>query len=90
MADKIAISTTALVLILGITRFISAAENWIVSPIISTIAKDFNVSIPQINAILTAYLIPYGIMQPFYVYISDRNGKKKFYPVQYSALHLVL
>ncbi|SDF14080.1 MFS transporter [Sporomusa acidovorans] len=71
------ITDKQLVLILGLAGFISAADNWIVSPILPAIAAGFAVSIAQVGIILTAYLIPYGIMQPVYGYISDRWGKAK-------------
>lgn len=64
-----------LVYILGFAGLISVADNWIISPVLSAIAGGFDVSISQAGAILTAYMIPYGIMQPVYGFISDRWGK---------------
>lgn len=66
-----------LVWILGLAGFISAADNWIVSPVLPAIADSCRVSIATAGAILTAYLIPYGIMQPVYGFFSDHWGKKK-------------
>lgn len=66
-----------LVGILGLAGFISAADNWIVSPILPAIAAGFGVSISQVGAVLTAYMIPYGMMQPVYGFVSDRLGKVK-------------
>jgi predicted MFS family arabinose efflux permease len=66
-----------LVFILGLAGFISAADNWFVSPVLPAIAKSFGASISQTGAILTAYLIPYGVMQPIYGFFSDRYGKSK-------------
>ena len=66
-----------LVWILGLAGFISAADNWVVSSVLPAIASGFGVSIAQVGIILTAYLIPYGIMQPVYGFISDRLGKGK-------------
>lgn len=62
---------------LSVAGFISAADNWVISPILPAIASEFDISITQAGAILTAYLIPYGIMQPVYGFLSDRFGKAK-------------
>ncbi len=69
-------SNNRLVWILGFTGFISAADNWIVSPILPEIAATMGISIPQAGIILTAYMIPYGLMQPVYGFLGDRLGKK--------------
>lgn len=66
---------TTFILILGLAGFISAADNWFVSPSLPAIAAGFNVSISKAGVILTAYMIPYGIMQPVYGFLSDRWSK---------------
>ncbi len=66
-----------LIIILGIGGFISAADNWFVSPILPAIASEFNASIPRTGIILTLYMIPYGTMQPIYGYFSDCYSKVK-------------
>lgn len=68
-------SPHSLVFILGIAGFISAADNWFVSPALPAIASDLGVSILSAGLILTAYLLPYGCMQPVFGLISDRAGK---------------
>jgi len=65
------------VIILGLAGFISAADNWFVSPVLPAIASGFGISIPQAGAIITAYMIPYGLMQPVYGFFSDRKSKIK-------------
>jgi len=65
----------ALVPVLGFAGLISAADNWIVAPILPSIANGLHVSIAQAAWTLTAYLIPYGIMQPVHGYLSQRWGK---------------
>lgn len=77
MNSKCTITYTKLVWILGFAGFISAADNWIVSPTLPAIAAGFGVTISQIGIILTAYMIPYGIMQPVYGFLSDRWGKAR-------------
>lgn len=64
-----------LVLILGLAGFVSAADNWFVSPALTPIAVNFGVSVSVAGAILTAYMIPYGVMQPVYGFFSDRWSK---------------
>lgn len=64
-----------LVLILGLAGFVSAADNWFVSPSLPAIATSFGVSVAAAGGILTAYMIPYGLMQPVYGYFGDRYDK---------------
>ena len=64
-------------MILGFAGFISAADNWIVSPVLPAIAASFGVSIALTGIILTAYLVPYGLMQPIYGFLSDNRGKTR-------------
>ncbi|MDN3955845.1 MFS transporter [Sporolactobacillus laevolacticus] len=66
-----------LVLILGFSGFISAANSWFVSPVLPAISNSFGTSIAQAGIILTAYMIPYGIMQPVYGFFSDQYSKLK-------------
>jgi predicted MFS family arabinose efflux permease len=65
----------SLVFILGLAGFISAADNWFISPMLPAIAGAFQTSISKAGTILTAYMIPYGIMQPVYGFFSDRRSK---------------
>lgn len=64
-----------LVLILGLAGFVSAADNWFVSPALSPIASEFSISISIAGSVLITYMIPYGIMQPVYGFFSDRWSK---------------
>ncbi|AKA67344.1 MFS transporter [Clostridium scatologenes] len=66
-----------LVLILGMAGFVSAADNWLISPILPAISAGFGASIAKTGIIITAYMIPYGIMQPVYGFFSDNWGKTK-------------
>lgn len=66
-----------MIFILSLAGFISAADNWIVSPVLPAIAATFGISIAFTGIILTAYLVPYGLMQPFYGFLSDNRGKKR-------------
>ncbi|WP_406542202.1 MFS transporter [Clostridium ljungdahlii] len=73
--EQVSLKYDILIVILGIGGFISAADNWFVSPILPAIASEFNTSIPRTGIILTLYMIPYGIMQPVYGYFSDCYSK---------------
>lgn len=66
---------STLVLILGVAGFISAADNWFVSPVLTPIALNFGVSVSVAGIVLTSYMIPYGIMQPIYGFFSDKWSK---------------
>ncbi|TGA96282.1 MFS transporter [Sporolactobacillus shoreae] len=70
-------SLNRLVLILGFSGFVSAANSWFVSPVLPAMANSFGISIAQAGVILTAYMMPYGIMQPVYGFFSDRYSKLK-------------
>lgn len=74
---SVTLSNNKLVLILGLAGFISAADNWFVSPVLPAIAANFSISIPKAGIILAAYMIPYGIMQPVYGFFSDGFSKVK-------------
>ncbi len=65
----------ATVFILGCGGLVSAADNWMVAPILPSICDGLNVSIAQGAMILTAYMIPYGAMQPVHGYLSERCGR---------------
>lgn len=75
--NTVTLKYTTLILILGLAGFISAADNWFISPSLPAIAAGFKSSISKAGIILTAYMIPYGIMQPVYGFLSDRLSKKK-------------
>ena len=82
------INNKVLIWKLGVAGFISAADNWFISPVLPAIASGFDVSISQAGAILTAYMIPYGVMQPVYGFLSDCRGKAKI--LQWIVLGLAL
>jgi predicted MFS family arabinose efflux permease len=77
VTKEFSMSHKNMVLLLGFAGFISAADNWIVAPILPAIAAGFDVSIARVAVILTAYMIPYGVMQPVYGFLSDRWGKAR-------------
>lgn len=66
-----------IVCVLGLAGFLSAADNWIVSPILPALATYFSTTISCVGFVLTLYLIPYGFMQPVYGFLSDRVGQTR-------------
>lgn len=63
------------VITLGFCGLVSAADNWFVSPALPAIAQTLAVA-PSVAAfILTAYLVPYGALQPVCGAIGDRVGR---------------
>jgi Arabinose efflux permease len=65
------------VLILGLAGFVSAADNWFISPSLPAIAANFGTTVAVTGSILTAYMIPYGFMQPIYGFFGDQQDKVK-------------
>lgn len=61
---------------IGFAGFISAADNWVASLLLPDIASTFDTTVARSSAVLTAYLLPYGIMQPLYGYYSDTYKRK--------------
>lgn len=64
-----------LIIVLGMAGFVSAADNWVVSALLPAVAADFGTGIATAAGVLTAYLVPYGVMQPVYGHLADRFGK---------------
>jgi len=76
LPDRTKQSPRRLVLTLGLAGLLSAADNWIVAPVLPAIAGSFAVTAVQAGVIITAYMIPYGLMQPVYGFLADRWGKR--------------
>ena len=60
---------------LGFCGLVSAADNWFVSPALPAIASGLNVAASAAAVILSAYLVPYGVLQPVCGTIGDRLGR---------------
>ena len=59
------------VVTLGFCGLVSAADNWFVSPALPAIAQTLAVAPSVVAVILTAYLVPYGALQPVCGAIGD-------------------
>ena len=62
---------------MGGAGLLSAADNWVVSPLLPAMAAGFGVSVATAGTVLTAYLLPYGLMQPVAGFLADRYGKSR-------------
>lgn len=66
-----------IILILGFAGFVAMADNWVVSPILPSIAQDLNVDVASAAVIITAYMLPFGLFQLLYGYLAERLGKRQ-------------
>lgn len=60
---------------LGFCGLVSAADNWFVSPALPSIARTLAVLPSAAAIVLTAYLVPYGALQPVCGSLGDRFGR---------------
>ena len=60
---------------LGFCGLVSAADNWFVSPALPSIAQTLSVLPSAAAIVLTAYLVPYGALQPVCGSLGDRFGR---------------
>jgi predicted MFS family arabinose efflux permease len=68
-------SAAPLILSLGLAGLIVMADNWVVSPILPAIARDIGSSPVQAAVLITAYMLPFGLLQLLYGPLADRYGK---------------
>lgn len=66
-----------ILLILGMAGFVVMADNWVVSPILPSISNDIGVSVARAALIITAYMLPFGLFQLVFGYLTDRFGKRQ-------------
>lgn len=64
-----------IVVTLGFCGLVSAADNWFVSPALPAIAQTLAIAPAAATFILTAYLTPYGLLQPVCGAIGDAVGR---------------
>lgn len=76
-AQRVGIPATQLrvVVTLGFCGLVSAADNWFVSPALPAIAHTLAVAPTVAAIILTAYLLPYGALQPVCGRLGDGVGR---------------
>ena len=66
-----------LILSLGLTGFVVMADNWVVSPILPSIAGSIGSTPIRAAILIPAYMLPFGLLQLFYGPLADRYGKLK-------------
>lgn len=66
-----------IILILGFAGFVTMADNWVVSPVLPSIAQSLNVDVASAAIVITAYMLPFGIFQLLYGYLAERFGKRQ-------------
>lgn len=64
-----------LILVLGLAGFIVMADNWVVSPLLPTVAREFSVDPARAGVLIAAYMLPFGLFQLLYGPLADRFGK---------------
>lgn len=66
-----------IIMILGFAGFVAMADNWVVSPILPSIAQNLNADVASASIIITAYMLPFGLFQLIYGYLAERFGKRQ-------------
>lgn len=64
--------------LLGLAGLVSAADNWIVAPILPSIATGLGIAVPAAASVLCAYLLPYGLLQPVHGHLAERHGRLRW------------
>jgi predicted MFS family arabinose efflux permease len=68
---------SSILAILGLSGFVVMADNWVVSPILPSIAAGIGVDPVNAGLLITAYMIPFGIFQLVFGPLADRFGKRQ-------------
>jgi predicted MFS family arabinose efflux permease len=69
------VNVKRLILVLGLAGFIVMADNWVVSPLLPTVAREFSVDPARAGVLIAAYMLPFGLFQLLYGPLADRFGK---------------
>ncbi len=64
-----------LIIVLGLAGFIVMADNWVVSPLLPSIARTVGVEPARTGILIAAYMLPFGLFQLVYGPLADRFGK---------------
>ena len=68
---------SSILAVLGLSGFVVMADNWVVSPILPSIAKGLGVDPVRAGLLITAYMIPFGLFQLIFGPLADRFGKRQ-------------
>jgi len=69
------VNVKRLILVLGLAGFIVMADNWVVSPLLPSMARAFSVDPARAGVLIVAYMLPFGLFQLLYGPLADRFGK---------------
>jgi predicted MFS family arabinose efflux permease len=64
-----------LIIVLGLAGFIVMADNWVVAPLLPSIARTMGVEPARAGILIAAYMLPFGLFQLLYGPLADRFGK---------------
>jgi predicted MFS family arabinose efflux permease len=79
---------SSILAILGLSGFVVMADNWVVSPILPSIATGIGVDAVRAGLLITAYMIPFGVFQLVFGPLADRFGKRQVITVAMIAFTL--
>ena len=68
-------NTKRLIIVLGLAGFIVMADNWVVAPLLPSIARTMGVEPARAGILIAAYMLPFGLFQLLYGPLADRFGK---------------
>jgi predicted MFS family arabinose efflux permease len=68
---------SSILAILGLSGFVVMADNWVVSPILPSIAAGIGIDPVRAGLLITAYMIPFGLFQLVFGPLADRFGKRQ-------------
>jgi predicted MFS family arabinose efflux permease len=71
--------------VLGLSGFVVMADNWVVSPILPSIAAGIGIEPVRAGLVITAYMIPFGVFQLIFGPLADRFGKRQVITVSMLA-----
>ncbi len=68
---------SSILAVLGLSGFVVMADNWVVSPILPSIAAGIGIDPVRAGLLITAYMIPFGLFQLVFGPLADRFGKRQ-------------
>ncbi len=68
---------SSILAILGLSGFVVMADNWVVSPILPSIARGLGIDPVRAAVLIAVYMIPFGVFQLVFGPLADRFGKRQ-------------
>lgn len=79
--QRLKLKNGAIVLSLFLMVFVTGADSFIISPLLPTMSRYFNVSVSQVALGVTVYALCYAVGSPFFGPLGDRFAKKRLLEV---------